>query len=165
MLKVIKKQKTINATTFIHSFLYCISSLDSRVSKYEINFLRKLIHESHLGNIPFIIVLTYCYDEAKQNRMMEYIKQLNLNASAIVPVLSETEKTDSKIYKPHGLSELLKAIGNSLPSILKETSNNLLEYQKYSKLFTKAAVITTAGINTGIGIYTRIAIIYFLQIY
>lgn len=69
-----------------------MNSESKRFQDGEIDFIRKISQDKKLDNIPIVIVLTQCIDKTVTNKMIEVIKQENLNISMIIPVLSKKKR-------------------------------------------------------------------------
>lgn len=84
----------------VHMVWYCVNPNANRFEDFEVNFIRKTMFDCE---IPFMIVLTQCYDEQQENAMKEVI----LKDFPDIPIHSVLAEKTSKAAA-FGVQELLE---------------------------------------------------------
>lgn len=92
-IEYIKKQEAgNNYNNIIHCIWYCIT--DTRFEKSEIILLKKLKEVYNDNNIPIIVIYTKSIDVIMANKMLEYVKKLNIGVSTIKVMAKDDEDND-----------------------------------------------------------------------
>lgn len=99
---------------------FCINSSSRRLETYEINLMRKISVEK---GIPFVVVITQCYDPEKGELEKQLEKELPNNN--VMRILAKDSKSRIGIFPAFGLEELIelsiKEYKNLRVKILEET--------------------------------------------
>ena len=72
--KIFNTIKTQHSTKdpkkYIHCLWYCISCTSKRYEQSEIDFIKTISKNPNLGNIPFFIIITQCYNENDRDQFI-----------------------------------------------------------------------------------------------
>lgn len=81
---------------------FCINSSCNRLESYEVNLMRRITKEK---GIPFIVVITQCYDSEKGELEKQLEKELPSNN--VMRILAEDYKSRIGTFPAFGLEELI----------------------------------------------------------
>lgn len=95
-----------NYNNIIHCIWYCIS--DTRFEKSEIDLLRQLKEVYNDNNIPIIVIYTKSIDSDMAKKMLDSIKNLNIDVSTIKVMAKDDKDNDGQIIPSFGRKKLLK---------------------------------------------------------
>lgn len=114
----------------------------------EIDFIKKFSQDKKLGNIPFVIILTQCIDTSIANKMIEVIKEENLNISAIIPVLCYDRHLNTFgqeiVIKQFGVDKLIDTTIELVPEILQKTLTILKNLHVGNKRYISNGIVSTS---------------------
>lgn len=110
---------------------FCVNANSNRFEEYELELIRKLSFEN---SIPFLIVVTQCY-ENEEKEFEKSVKQ-SLPEIPLVRVLAEDYQSRIGTFKAYGVQELLELTKSEYPKlqihIAEEKLNKLHdEYEKW----------------------------------
>ena len=94
-----------NYNNIIHCIWYFIS--DTRFEKSEIALLRQLKEVYNDNNIPIIVIYTKSIDSDMANKMLDYIKNKNIDVSTIKVMAKDDKDNDGQIIRSFGRKKLL----------------------------------------------------------
>ena len=94
-----------NYNNIIHCIWYCIS--DTRFEKSEIDLLRQLKEVYNDNNIPIIVIYTKSIDSDMAKKMLDSIKNLNIDVSTIKVMAKADKDNDGQIIRSFGRKKLL----------------------------------------------------------
>ena len=94
-----------NYNNIIHCIWYCIS--DTRFEKSEIDLLRQLKEVYNDNNIPIIVIYTKSIDSDMAKKMLDSIKNLNIDVSTIKVMAKDDKDNDGQIIHSFGRDKLL----------------------------------------------------------
>lgn len=116
-----QKYKTKDKRQFIHCIWYCIQC-GSRIEDAEIKFIQEL-SKQYSCQIPFIIILTQCYNNGDKEEMIKILENENLGIP-IIPVVAEKKDYGSFTVQSFGLDKLILQMKDSLSEIIYHTQKN-----------------------------------------
>ena len=105
-IEYIKRQEAgNNYNNIIHCIWYCIT--DTRFEESEIILLKKLKEVYNDNNIPIIVIYTKSIDVIMANKMLEYVKKLNIGVSTIKVMAKDDEDNNDQVIHSFGRDKLL----------------------------------------------------------
>ena len=109
---------------------FCVNANSNRFEEYELELIRKLSFEN---SIPFLIVVTQCYENEEKD--FEKSVRKSLSEIPLVRVLAEDYQSRIGTFKAYGVQELLELTRSEYPRlqihIAEEKLNKLhKEYEK-----------------------------------
>ena len=135
----------------IHCIWYCINTASNRIEPEEIEWLRELLMENQITQVPIIVVLTQSFSKKKAQEMRRVLLNENLDIIQIIPVLAEDyEIEDLGVAKAYGLNVLIKVMGEALPDELMDTLQHvqitcLEEKKRRAQVAVATASVAAAG--------------------
>lgn len=131
-----EKSDSLDNFDRIHAIWYCIGAPSKRFQEMEANFVANL---KRLG-VPFIIVMTQCYDEDEDNefeqRIKEAISETGIPDIPIIQIVAQSKKWKNPVTKEYfeipskGLEELVDFTIDNIPEYLK---TSFIAAQRVSK--------------------------------
>lgn len=104
----------------IHAIWYCINSGSNRYQGAELEFIKNL----HAVGVPFIIILTQCYDEPEEidtfeKKIRDYNSSNGMNDIEVVQVIAVEKKLRGIVIDAFGLDALVDITMQKLPDFVK----------------------------------------------
>lgn len=118
---IVEVQKETHADE-VTAVWFCVNYKYPRFESYEIDLLKRLSVDQC---IPFIIVITQCFDEPL-SELEEYI-HTELPEIPVVRILAEDKKIRTTVIKSYGLNDLLSLTINEYPKLKIQVSESKLQ--------------------------------------
>ena len=143
--RTITESRKRSPSDVIHVAWYCIDAGQTRVQDYDIEIVRALADE-----VPVMLVLTQCIDDARAGALEEVIRADRLPIDGRpVRTLARARIVAGQTIPPRGLEELVERTHNILPEAVRRAFTNAQGVVIRLKANQARAVVAASSVAAG----------------
>lgn len=124
VFQLIKSKKKREPKEQIHVAWFCINAYTTRIADIDIDWIKRLSKE-----IPVIVVITRSLSQEKDDDFIQFLESNseNLKIRSLIPILSESQKSNNGAINPFGLDKLQLQTEKLLDEIAEKATKNAVE--------------------------------------